>query len=60
MPWRRDWLPTPVFLPGEFHEQGSLASYIPWYFNILVMLVGHQNGLLSTFKTNLWLIVKYV
>ena len=18
-PWRREWLPTPVFLPGEFH-----------------------------------------
>ena len=20
-PWRREWQPTPVFLPGEFHEQ---------------------------------------
>ena len=20
IPWRREWLPTPVFLPGEFHE----------------------------------------
>ena len=20
-PWRRVWLPTPVFLPGESHEQ---------------------------------------
>ena len=26
-PWRKDWLPTPVFLPGEFHEQRSLAGY---------------------------------
>ena len=60
MPWRRDWPPTSVFLPGEFHEQGSSASYIPWYFNILVTLTGHQNELLSTFKTKLWLIVKYV
>ena len=25
--WRRDWLPTPVFLPGEFHRQRSLAGY---------------------------------
>ena len=25
IPWRREWLPTPVFLPGEFHGQGSLA-----------------------------------
>ena len=22
--------PTPVFLPGEFHGQRSLAGYIPW------------------------------
>ena len=21
---------TPVFLPGEFHGQGSLVSYSPW------------------------------
>ena len=26
-PWRREWLPTPVFLPGEFHEQRSLVGY---------------------------------
>ena len=29
-PWRREWLPTLVFLPGEFHGQRSLADYIPW------------------------------
>ena len=23
---RREWLPTPVFLPGEFHGQRSLAG----------------------------------
>ena len=23
IPWRRAWQPTPVFLPGEFHEQRS-------------------------------------
>ena len=22
--------PTPVFLPGKFHEQRSLAGYSPW------------------------------
>ena len=27
--WRREWLPTPVFLPGESHGQRSLASYSP-------------------------------
>ena len=27
--WRREWQPTPVFLPGEFHEQRSLVGYSP-------------------------------
>ena len=26
-PLRREWQPTPVFLPGEFHGQRSLAVY---------------------------------
>ena len=30
IPWRRAWQPTPVFLPGESHEQRSLAGYRPW------------------------------
>ena len=30
IPWRREWLPTPVFLPGEFHGQRSLVGYSPW------------------------------
>ena len=30
IPWRREWLPTPVFLPGEFHGQRSLGGYILW------------------------------
>ena len=30
IPWRRDRLPTPVFWPGEFHEQRNLAGYSPW------------------------------
>ena len=30
IPWRRGWLPTPVFLPGELHGQRSLVGYIPW------------------------------
>ena len=29
MPWRRKWQPTPVFLPGEFRGQRSLAGYSP-------------------------------
>ena len=31
--------PTPVFLPGEFHGQRSLASYSPWGCK---ELVGHD------------------
>ena len=27
--WRRELLPTPVFFPGEFCEQGSLMGYSP-------------------------------
>ena len=28
--WRRKWLPTPVFLPREFHGQRRLVGYRPW------------------------------
>ena len=30
IPCRREWLPTPVFLPEEFHGQRNLAGYLPW------------------------------
>ena len=26
-PWRREWLPTLVFLPGDSHGQRSLVGY---------------------------------
>ena len=28
--WRREWQPTLLFLPREFHEQRSLVGYGPW------------------------------
>ena len=28
--WRRECLPTPVFLPREFRGQRSLVGYSPW------------------------------
>ena len=28
--WRREWQPTPIFLPGESHGQRSLAGFSPW------------------------------
>ena len=30
IPWRREWQPAPIFLPGESHGQRSLAGYSPW------------------------------
>ena len=30
IPWSRKGQPTPVFVPGEFHRQRSLAGYSPW------------------------------
>ena len=30
IPWRREWLPTPVSMPGEFQGQRSLEGYSPW------------------------------
>ena len=29
-PLEREWLPTPIFLPREFHGHRSLAGYSPW------------------------------
>ena len=28
IPWRREWLPTPIFLPGKFHGQRSLVATV--------------------------------
>ena len=30
IPWRREWQPAPVFLPGESHGQRGLAGYSLW------------------------------
>ena len=30
IPWRKEWQPTLVFLPGEVHGQRSLVGYSPW------------------------------
>ena len=30
IPWRRNWQPTTVLLPGKFHGQRNLAGYSPW------------------------------
>ena len=30
IPWRGEWQPTPVFMPGEVHGQRSPVGYSPW------------------------------
>ena len=30
IPWRREWQPTPVFLPRESHGQRRVVGYSPW------------------------------
>ena len=30
IPWRREWQPASVFLPGESHGLRSLVGYSPW------------------------------
>ena len=35
IPWRKEWQPAPVFLPGEFLGQRTLVGYSPW---------GHQES----------------
>ena len=34
---RREWLPTPLFLPGKSHDQRSLVGYSLWGCNELDM-----------------------
>ena len=30
IPWKKKWLQTSVFLPGDFHRQRSLVGYSSW------------------------------
>ena len=52
---RRQWQPTPVFLPGESHGQRSLVGYSPWgrgeldtterlHFHFSLSCTGEGNG----------------
>ena len=37
IPWMKAWQHMPVFLPGKFHDERSLAGYSPWDHKELVM-----------------------
>ena len=53
--WRRQWLPTPVLLPGKSHGRRSLVGYSPWgreesdtterlHFPFSLSCIGEGNG----------------
>ena len=44
IPWRREWLPTAVFLPGKSHGQRSLVDYSPWGCEGLDMTEPWEDG----------------
>ena len=56
IPWRRKWLPTPIFLPGDFHGQRSLADYIQFTESQRV----EHNWMTFTFSTFLPVFLTYV
>ena len=56
IPWRREWQPTPVFLPGEFHGQRSSHN---WATKQRQFYRINQKGKLTKKKNSFesWLIV---
>ena len=51
--WRRQWHPTPVFLPGKSHGRRSLVGCTPWeqsdtterlHFDFSLSCIGEGNG----------------
>ena len=54
-PGEREWLPAPVFLPGELHGQRSLVGYSPWGCKESVMteqLTLHYTKFLNTINND--------
>ena len=49
-PLEEEMQPTPVFLPGEFHGQSSLAGYRPWRERVRQNLVTNTLHLLCYAK----------
>ena len=55
VPWRRQWHPTPVLLPGKSHGRRSLVGCSPWghwgsdmterpHFHFSLSCIGEGNG----------------
>ena len=49
-PWRREWQPTPVFLPRESHGQRSLVGYSPQSSKELDMTEGTYRAMEQAIK----------
>ena len=49
IPWRRKWQPTPVFLSGESHGQGSLVATVHVVAKSQTRLSVHTCFLISNF-----------
>ena len=60
IPWKREQLPTPVFLPGESHGQKSLAGYSPWGCKQLdtIELHFHFHSILPVSPSKSW--IRYI
>ena len=57
IPWRREWLHTPVFFPGKSHGQRSLAGYSSWgrkKSDRVEWLTLLRLKLLSSYSTSMW------
>ena len=72
-PWRREWQPIPVFLPGEFHGQSCVVGYSPWgckesdmtdqlTFSLSLLYIKYFNNedlLYSTGNSTQYLVITY-
>ena len=50
IPWRREWLPIPVFMPGEFHGQMSLVGYSPLSHKEWIMIEANNTFTFTAWK----------
>ena len=60
IPWRQEWLPTPVFLLGEFHGQRSLVDYSLQShkeFDMIEQLKNFRNLNRHTLLIKIWFII---
>ena len=54
IPWRREWHPTPVFLPGKSHGQGRLVGGATKESDMMEQLNHHHHSIFEndTFPLN--------